>query len=215
MKNIYFLLYLPALFIISLLAFKSFESFKIKEKTQQQKFIFYVASNFTEEQYRDIFLGIKGWNIFLNEQPNLIIGEEIEIFDEFDYEGIDSTCDDENLTIIKINNYIIDYEDTMSIINNINLLGYTEEEQKLGKCKFRDITLIDYGIEFIDYKLTNITMHEIGHAIGLQHIEDNNSIMSTYYSPDTTFFTQYDVEEYCKNYYCDKNIMTYVHKPKI
>ena len=210
MKNIYFLLYLPALFIFSLLSYKTFELIQLKEKTQSQEFIFYVSTDFNEFEFKDIFLAIKGWNYFLNSHPNLKFGENIEIFSNFDYEFHKNNCDNKNLNIIKIEKYVIDYYDVSSMFGNINLLGYTEPQQKIGDCKLRNIFLIDYGFDS-DLKLNNVVMHEIGHAIGLDHIKNNDSIMSEFYSPNTTFFTQHDVEEYCKHYYCDNKIMNYLH----
>lgn len=215
MKNIYFLLYFPAIILLFLIPFKIFQTNEVLEKTKSQDFIFYVSSQFSEEELHSIFLSIEAWNYFLNSEPNLQLGSNVELYFDFDYEEIDSTCFDENTTIIKFNKYLIQEDNIFSMLNNLNILGYTEINQKLGNCNFRNITITDYNFvnEYvsINYKLQNVIMHEIGHALGLSHIEDENSIMSEYYSQTTTFFTQHDVEEYCKNYFCDKKIMRYMY----
>lgn len=215
MKNIYFLLYFPAIILFFLLSLKIFQTNQLVEKTKNQEFIFYVSSEFSEEEIQSIILSIKGWNYFLNSNPNLQLGSDIELYDEFDYDGISENCFNENMTIIKFDKYFIQYDDIFSMLNNLNILGYTEINQKLGRCNFRNITITDYNFvnEYVsfDYKLTNVIMHEIGHALDLKHIKNENSIMSEYYLQTTTFFTEYDVEEYCKHYFCDKKIMRYMH----
>jgi predicted Zn-dependent protease len=47
-----------------------------------------------------------------------------------------------------------------------------------------------------------IIMHEIGHAMNLDHLSSERAIMSEYYTPSVLFLTKDDLYEFCKVWFC-------------
>lgn len=76
------------------------------------------------------------------------------------------------------------------------------------------IALVDERLN--KYNYIQVIMHELGHAIGLKHLEDTDENASSLMHPTinygTTYITKLDLIELCKLYHC--NIEAFVKNDK-
>lgn len=68
------------------------------------------------------------------------------------------------------------------------------------------IIIIPERIENDENYYRSVIIHELGHAIGLDHNNIKNSIMYPYAGEDGPYFlTQDDMNQFCLKYFCDPN----------
>jgi len=61
---------------------------------------------------------------------------------------------------------------------------------------------------------TIIAAHEFGHAIGLDHVEHKDSVMSEFYNTATKCLSPDDLNEFCKKHGCNPALLTVACKPE-
>jgi len=52
----------------------------------------------------------------------------------------------------------------------------------------------------------SVTEHELGHALGLPHIDKKNTVMYPYYEKISSHITQSDIELFCEEYQCNASL---------
>lgn len=94
-----------------------------------------------------------------------------------------------------------DYPEIILIdhINGNSTLGYFNSDSGMGF-----IALVNARISADDYR--GVVLHELGHALGLEHNKDMDGIGTLMYPTidyGATYITPTDVANFCKLYHCD------------
>lgn len=58
-----------------------------------------------------------------------------------------------------------------------------------------------------------IVAHELGHALGLDHVDDNDSVMSEFFHTSTRCLTLHDLKAFCEKHGCNTDGMESVCTP--
>lgn len=124
--------------------------------------------------------------ISLNEERVNLLKQETYLNNKAD--EINSYLDKLNGNVDEYNNKVVKINNVINKINN-NSLGQFEE----GTYSNNEITLYEYDDV---NSLKRLLAHELGHALGLDHTKDPNSIMYYINKGDNFILTKDDIEEY-------------------
>lgn len=64
-------------------------------------------------------------------------------------------------------------------------------------------TILIVNTDYLDFNIKPITIHEIGHSLGIDHSDNTNSIMYDTISEGAKKITQNDLIALCNLYWCD------------
>lgn len=217
LKNLIF--FAPILVLIFAIASTLSSSYKFASNFKREtEVVFMFSQMFDMNEIENLISSIEDWKAAV---PNDIVsfnGDSI-LYEELHPDDLKTLCNqDKSIILINVNKIIHDGLNFVEKITYLNILGLTVFVGQIDNCIIQNVYLNYY--EFIETKLNfnknTVFSHEIGHAIGLSHIEDQNSIMSEFYSQNAFFFTQHDIKEFCKVYSCSKDMkkFTYFHIPE-
>lgn len=98
------------------------------------------------------------------------------------------------------------------------ILAYTIHLGRYSTCTLETIQFFDIKeineYHNLDLNVFMVGIHEFGHALGMEHIDNKQSIMHKTYENGLTFLTQYDIEEFCRVYSCTQSEikkLSYMH----
>lgn len=95
-----------------------------------------------------------------------------------------------------------------SALKREDLIGLNTTVNGLNVIYIFSDRLVQYNTDSsIVYKA--LTTHEVGHAIGLSHIDDINSIMFSVITASPLCITKLDMDQFCKLYYCNNHKLNY------
>lgn len=185
-----------------------------------EKVITFISPDMSPENSAKIYSGINLWKYSVNKSGVIDIIDPIP-------GGIDEVDNYTNLCVTGTEKlvFIMDtvQEDYLKKMNLFfgGILAYTQHLGKYQNCKIELIQFFDvdeinktYNLN-IDVML--VTIHEFGHALGMEHIDNQKSIMYKTFSDGLTFLTQYDIEEFCRVFKCTQQELdkiAYMHITK-
>lgn len=150
--------------------------------TAEQKHLIRLAINVWDEK----FLGWIDWNFDENLNKS-VVGQKTN-----------DRCND----VIIVRSLLSTDEKVIKRDNMLNLttLGLTLRKE----CSITHVWLVSDRLSS-SYDFMIIAAHELGHAIGLSHVNDSRSIMNRYYNNKLVFgdVTDSDMFEFCREFNCD------------
>lgn len=148
----------------------------------------YIDRNFTNVQEYDIINALKAWECSTNGMIQFdiilrIIPEQIE-------------NKRNSLMFVKVNSQDIRILESDKNLPDEDKPKYTTFGLYLANEKIPTILLVDVK------NVEPTAMHEIGHAVGLSHLDEKNSIMYAHINESSKCITKYDLIAFCKIYHC-------------
>jgi predicted Zn-dependent protease len=152
------------------------------------------AFNYKEEGF--IIDAIKEWECATNYRLKYTV--------VFKYDNVKSIDPTTSLLIRKVN-----HNDPLIIESD----NYREQHEKQTTKRhtvglFHSDKNITPEILLVDDRLTNysykiVAMHEIGHALGLDHNPSTNTIMYRHSDMSQSYITSEDIKDFCEHYTCE------------
>jgi len=149
----------------------------------------YVDKTFTNDEIEIIQEAILEWERCTNKIATFTIKEN---FDSKDY----SSINDVNAIILlkfKSNNPMVKYLD---LYHKNNLLGFYIKESIIPV-----IGIIPERVFTKDYYYS-LVLHEIGHSMGMSHINDQDTVMYPLIDKSSIHLSESDLNEFCKIHKC-------------
>lgn len=163
----------------------------------------YVDRHFSDDEFIMIAWAANRWS----ETTNHIIDYDVVRLPITDHTEVA----DRNNSIV-INKVSSDFPDVIAIdyYNGHSTLGYYTAQYSLPM-----IAMVNERI-IMDEDFEQIIMHELGHSVGLDHMEGADGIGTLMYpsiDAASDFITQSDLISFCKLYKCDPNRLQHEEKP--
>jgi predicted Zn-dependent protease len=174
----------------------------------------------TPENYRKIHASVMAWGYSVNKSGIVDIVEPIP--------GNVAEIDNYTNICVNGNEKLVFFLDTIEeeYMQKLNLLfggilAFTQHVGKYQNCTIEMIQFFDideinkyHNLEIDTYL---VAIHEFGHALGMQHIDNDKSIMYKTIGDGLTFLTQHDIDEFCFVFKCtyqERNRIGYMHIPE-
>lgn len=186
--------YVFCLFLIALLLYPSFSNPTKKYllgPTSAHKTI-YVADNFSEEEYGFVKDAAKEW---ADETKGIIT---FDIYFGFTFKNYESMKYDRNVMVLVKANSDEPIVDALDKRIKVTILGYF-----LTKTGTQTVLIVPDRLENEDLFRATV-IHELGHSIGLKHIDERDAIMYESLGSEV-HLTKQDIKHLCKTYYCDES----------
>jgi len=162
----------------------------------------YIADSFTPQEEDAIINALKSWEC----STNYLISFNIQLHAKpIDYLRLEETRD---LAILKVNgdNQLIQEADQRTKNDSPDKKRFTVGLYVDGKENgINQILMVGDRLNKQDWYYT--ALHEIGHALYLDHSKDQNSIMYRHLDVGSKKITQKDLHSLCNLYWCDDEKM--------
>lgn len=155
----------------------------------------FIDNSFTLSQTTKIINALNDWECATNNQIRFDIHPYTP---EFDYSNIYAY--NNPLFIMKVPD-----TDTRIIKAGEDLHKHKPKNNIVGLYIPNDIasTILIVNTDYLDFNIKPITIHEAGHALGLDHNDSTNSIMYDTISDGAKKITENDLIALCNLYWCD------------
>lgn len=161
---------------------------------------YYVDSSFNSDQVAAIQGAMDEWNIATRGQAHITIAAVVK------FESTDPNFDYGKNVIIKTdsNNAFVK-EQNNKFYGKAEIVGL---QMPTIDGKYNEIYIVSDELEnMTQYKLNVI--HELGHAIRMNHVDDAAAIMNTQFNKNVRCLTHRDVKQFCDLYGCNAEDMNY------
>lgn len=156
----------------------------------------FISPEFTESERKDIISGIIMWEKSMSGMLKWNISEynEIDILELGQWRN-------------GIAYHVVVFDKTTSTTEMVRTWDLEHNKTVIGMCLSKryyrsQIWLVSDRL-YTSQWWRIVSSHEFGHAIGLPHIKDEDSVMSEYIKTTTSGITEYDLQEICKVYNCN------------